>query len=249
MGIFKSNLSGIFYQDNLLNNNQVLYFAPLIEEKTTLLAKNKDEKDYKINWIVGEKTSKGDSINFIVDDKFFGEKERIKVEAKDKVIFGKDSTITIYIEKVNINASIIIDSLMFSLTEIKHKLDLLRRELPKNVEENMDMLSILEEKYISKGMSKEFEAPPTLQEKEIEKILSQIYFLDQLIAEIDNFDEYVAEVIKIIDEQNKKHVFIQDIQQSMKTIDPFAARDSLEKQYKEMVIQNFYKQLNLLIKK
>jgi hypothetical protein len=248
-GIFKPDLSGIFYKDSLLLNNQTLYFVPSMAESVTFFAKKKEEQSLDVNWKIGERSLKGDSVSFTIDEQFFNTKEQIKIEARDKVIFGKDSLINVYIEKVNIDTESIIDSLMLSLKNIKQNLDSLQQKLPEYIEDNMDALSIMEDKYISKGMSKEFEAPPVASEKEIEKILLQIYLLDQIIMDMDSFDEYVTEIIKLYADPEKRNVFIQSIRQSMTALNPFTDRETLEKQYREMVIQNFYQQLNILIQK
>jgi hypothetical protein len=113
----------------------------------------------------------------------------------------------------------------------------------------MDAQSLLEAKYISKGMSNEFETPPTVYETTYNQILSQMYYLDKLIASIDNLDKYVDKIIEINGNREKKDLFIQGIQQAMETINPFAQKEILEEQYKEMIIQKFYEQLNILTEK
>jgi hypothetical protein len=176
---------------------------------------------------------------------------QIKITAKDDFLLGlgKDSLININIEKIEIDIEAIIDSLMSNLQGIKRDFDSLQKELPKHVEENMDEISILESKYTGRNMNREFEDPPATSEKMFEQILSRIYHLDKLISEIPDFDKYVAEVTVMYDDTEKKGAFIQNIVKSIKTIDPFATKDSLEKQYRETLILKFYEQLNVLIKK
>jgi hypothetical protein len=248
-GIFKPDLSGVFYTDSLLFNNQTLYFVPQLEEKMTLSAKNKEDNNYKIQWNINEKSFNSDTASFVVNTEFFGDRERIRIEARDKVIFGKDSIVTVFFEKIEINSIAIIDSLMLFLKDTKQKFDSLQSILPEHIEENMDALTLLETKYISIGMNSEFETPPAVHETTYSQILSQMYYLDKLIASIDNLDKYVDKIIEIMEDTEKKSTFTQSVLMDMKTINPFVQKEVLEEQYMEMIIQGFYEQLNKLIEK
>jgi hypothetical protein len=254
-GLFKHNMSGIRYNDSLVANNQTLYFLPQLKEKVKFLAK-KDKKDnaeeqLKVEWKVKDRKEKSDSLVFTADADFFGNELQIKITAKDDFLLGlgKDSLININIEKIEIDIESIVDSLMSNLQGIKRDFDSLQKELPEHVEENMDAFSIMESKYISRGMNSEFETPPATSEKMLEQILSRIYYLDKRIAEMPDLDKYIAEIRVMSDDTVKKTVFIQNVVKSVKTIDPFAAKDFLEKQYREALILKFYEQLNVSIKK
>ena len=239
-GIFKSDLSGIFYQDSLLSNNQTLYFLPAIEEKVILWAKNKNEKEYKIKWEMEGQLYNSDSISFIVNETLFGDKEIVKIRAIDKVLLGKDSAIVINIEKINIDFDFLVDSLTAHIIHAKQRFDSLQQILPNHIEKNMDKLSLLEVKYISRGMSNELDISADSQDKQIERILSEMYYLDKLMLEIKNFDEYYKNIKEKYNTLEQKKKFIEQVKQSITLISPLEIKETIKSQYKVAIIQSIY---------
>jgi hypothetical protein len=248
----KAKLSGIYYGDSLLAHNQTLYFLPIVAESVTMHAKRgqkSDEKQMEVLWLLNGERSESDSITFVANDALFGDKLQVDVTANDEVWLGKDSIVNIHIEKIEVDMETIIDSLMRYFKNIKQNFDSLQSILPQHVENEMDILSLLVAIYTSKGMSNELEAPDSSQEKTIDKILTQMYHLDKIILATDKFEEYVAAIMKIAEDEEKRAMFIQNVQKSMTTINPFADRKTLKEQYVEMVIRNFYEQMELTVQK
>jgi hypothetical protein len=216
-GIFKSNLLGIRYKDSLLLNNQTLYFLPLIGDNVTFFAKRETkegEEELKVHWAINGQSFKSDTANFVVNDEFFGDKKQVKIEAKDKVIFGTDSLITVYVEKISINTEQEIIKTLLELLDVNktfgNTVDAIDAAIKKAKFDNF-LIKGNNNVYVSKGMYKLLDTAYTATNNNLFELIHQLYEIDVVIAKYEGkFDQMIDKINSVITKKETGEYTITD---------------------------------------
>jgi hypothetical protein len=257
MGLFNADLSGIRYKDTLLNNEQILYFVPEIEEKITFIAKRETEKGEEalnIQWTVNGKVSKSDTLSMVIDNNFFGEKERVNVEAKDKVIFGKDSVITVYIEKIDIHIEQEIIKTLQELLNIEEAfinvIDSINTEIKASGFDDF-LIKGNNNIYTNKGMHQLLDTSHyTLTDTRLFNLMHQLYEIDVIIAKYaGKFDVIINKINTVMakDENGKYHIIDLDFKNAVISLIkeiPFSSKKAAMQYYQTAIKENTIKNIS-----
>jgi hypothetical protein len=212
-------------------------------------SKNGSIEDTKVQWAIdNNKGANSTSITLTLDQEFFNAKNRIALTATDKIVLGSDSTVSLFLERLELSPMKLIDSVLTNIQKIGTTFDSLAISILKMADTNLDEITLLgEPKYVSRGLSDMFEEPSGNGATEFDRILRKLYDLDRLINSIEDFDKLMEAVTDVFSFTENQNLFYSGVINSIEKMSPTDSGINLINGYVNQIVDLTYQNLNTII--